>query len=332
MKKFIIKILILIAPIIFIIMAVVYVDFFKIFGIQDYGSNQKIELNREMITTKTFNDLRKVEKYNSFIFGSSRSQAYKCENWETYLNDQAKPFHFDASGEGIWGVSKKVEYIDELNDTIKNALIIVDRHLLSRTYLKEGHMYIPMPCVSKLSIIKYYGTFLKASLHPKFLIANLDFSIFKTHREYMGHLIHDSKYYDSLNNRNCDVWYGYDKEIKYDSLKYYTEKNKKGVFFQRSNQEVSPCLVTPEETERLLSIKNIFTKHKTDYKIVISPMYDQIPMEVEQIQLLEDVFGKQNIYNFSGKNNFTNPIHNFYETSHYRPHVANEIMKIIYDK
>ena len=75
----------------------------------------------------------------------------------------------------------------------------------------------------------------------------------------------------------------------------------------------------------------IFNKHNTKYKIVISPVYDQVPMEEEQLEVLEQIFGKQNIYNFSGKNKFTDSIHNFYETSHYKPNVANEIMNILYE-
>jgi len=184
MKKFITKILIFSFPALLLIASVIYIDFFRIFGFQDYYSDQKISLNREMITTSTFNHFREKEKFNSFIFGSSRSQAFKCKNWMKYLDKHAKPFHFDASGEGILGISKKIEYIDEIGDTIKNALIVVDRTILRNINAKDGHLYIPMPCVSKSSKSNYYFAFLKASLNPKFLIANLDYSLFKTYRGY----------------------------------------------------------------------------------------------------------------------------------------------------
>lgn len=332
MKKFIIKILIFILPAIFLILSVIYIDFFKILGFQDYYSVQKVGLNREMITTSTFNHYREKEKFNSFIFGSSRSQAYKCANWISYLDKNAKPFHFDASGEGICGIAKKVEYIDEIGDTIKNALIVIDRDVLKTTYLKNGHLFIPMPCVSKQSEYDYYVTFLKASLNPKFLIAYLDYSIFKNHRGYMGYLIIRSKYNHIVNKKNCDIWYGWDREIESDSLKYYNRLIEKGIFYKRPKIDLSECIVTTEEKKQLLIIKNIFEKHKTKFKIIISPIYDQVSMEKAQIELLEQMFGNKNIYNFSGKNQFTEPIHNFYETSHYRTHVANDIMKLIYGK
>ena len=40
--------------------------------------------------------------------------------------------------------------------------------------------------------------------------------------------------------------------------------------------------------------------------------------------------GKQNVFDFSGINFITNDYHNYYENSHYRPHVADYIMKEIY--
>jgi len=53
-------------------------------------------------------------------------------------------------------------------------------------------------------------------------------------------------------------------------------------------------------------------------------------MEKEQLQLLYSVFGEETVFNFSGKNNLTNPIHNYFETSHYKPYVANAILDSIY--
>lgn len=332
MKKFIVRLLVFSLPVIFLITLVITIDFFKIFKFQDYYSIQKVCLNREMVTTSTFNHYRETEEFDSFIFGSSRSQAFKCERWVSYLDRDAKPFHFDASGDGIWGISKKVEYIDELGDTIKNALIVVDRTSLRVTSPRDGHLFIAMPCVSKLSKIEYYNTFIKASLNPKFLMANLDYSVFKTYRGYMRYFISNSKYKYIVNSKNCDQWYGLDKEIKLDSLGYYNTLAEQGVFYRRPRVKLSECLVTTAEREQLLTLKKIFNKHNTQYKFIISPLYDQIPMEKEQIELLEHMFGKENICDFSGQNQLTEPIDNYYETSHYRPQVANQIMEIVYKR
>ncbi|WP_282038822.1 hypothetical protein [Saccharicrinis aurantiacus] len=331
MKRYITKLVLFLFPLTCVLPVVFVIDFFKINGFQDYYSTQKVGLNREMITTKTFNFYREKEKYDSFIFGSSRSNAFKIKEWKPHLNLNSRGFHFDASGEGIWGISKKVQYIFEAGDTIRNALIIIDRELLAQTEINKGHLFIPMPCVSKSSNVEYYYSFFRASLSPKFLIAYCDYYLFGKYRDYMGFLIRNNHYPKSkANSINCDVWYGEDVAIKNDSAGYYQELIEKGIFVEPSLIEPIKCNVTDKEVELLTNIKEVFNKHKTNYKIVISPIYDQIPLEKEQLELLYKIFGERNIYNFSGKNKYTQTIHNYYETSHYRPHVASEIMDIIY--
>jgi hypothetical protein len=47
------------------------------------------------------------------------------------------------------------------------------------------------------------------------------------------------------------------------------------------------------------------------------------------MQILKGLFG-ENLYDFSGKNAFTEDKYNFYESSHYRKKVGDGIMAIIY--
>lgn len=331
MRQFIKNIGLFITPFMLIVLLVFGVDIFKICGYQDYYTDQKVVLNREMICTKTFNRYNSSVKFNSFIFGNSRSQAYKCKTWSKYLSPKDIPFHFDASAENIWGILKKIEYLDQNDSDIDNALIVLDRKTLSTTSSRDGHLFIAMPSVSKLSKMKYYFTYLEASLNIKFLLAYTDFTIFKTHRAYMGHLINGNKYDDKVNEVNCDIWYGYDEHIKNDSLGYYNEIIKKGAFHERLPNKEIICNTTPEEVMLLKKIKEIFTKHNTNYRIVVSPIYTQIPLEQQQLNLLYDIFEEKYVSNFSGENKFTETTSNYYEESHYKPYVANEIMEIIYN-
>jgi hypothetical protein len=59
-------------------------------------------------------------------------------------------------------------------------------------------------------------------------------------------------------------------------------------------------------------------------------MYDQLRIDKTDLNYLEQLFGKSNVFDFSGKNIFTENIGNYYEDSHYRPHVAQKIMEYIY--
>ena len=69
--------------------------------------------------------------------------------------------------------------------------------------------------------------------------------------------------------------------IKYDSLHYYLEK-KETVFYKRMPNEIE-VLVDEEAIELLSQIKEVLNKHKTDYKVVITPNYDKIPSSKKDI-------------------------------------------------
>lgn len=333
MKKFILQLLIFSSPFMILVLLAIYVDIFGVLGeYKPYKNDKFLASNREWICTRMYDKYRKSHKFNSFIFGSSRSQAYKCDEWGKYLDNQAHVFHYDAAGEGIYGFSNKVKYIDTQGDTIKNALIIMDRDFLTRTVNREGHLFVSPPCLSKESELAFYGAFLKASINPYFLFVYCDYHIFYTYRDYMEGVIINSKYPYQEDTINGNSYYGADREIKEDSMAYYQGLIQKGVFYERPPKEIAPCEISALEIQQLKEAKAIFNRHHTQYKIVISPIYDQVPLEDAQVQLLNQIFGKENIFNFSGKNRFTDNISNYYETSHYRPHVANEILGLIYNR
>ncbi len=82
----------------------------------------------------------------------------------------------------------------------------------------------------------------------------------------------------------------------------------------------------------LNEIIDVFRKQKTEYKIIISPAYDQLKLAPQDKIQLENIFGKENVYDFAGINPITNNYRNYYEHSHYRPHVTKHILSEIYKK
>jgi hypothetical protein len=80
----------------------------------------------------------------------------------------------------------------------------------------------------------------------------------------------------------------------------------------------------------LNEISHVVNENNINLKIVISPLYNQISFNDIDKQVLITLFGNKSIYDFSGKNNFTENILNYYENSHYKPYVANKIMDLIY--
>ena len=124
-------------------------------------------------------------------------------------------------------------------------------------------------------------------------------------------------------------YYVYDEELKNDPDSYYAGKLK--LFYKRDSiQKISEPSLHTEQKALLKSILSILTLHKTNYKIIISPLYDQIKMNQADLDYLKMLFGAENVFDFSGINPITSDYHNYYETSHYRPFICDSILGIIY--
>ncbi len=88
---------------------------------------------------------RNLKKIDSYILGNSRSLAFRVNTWKKYLNNNSCCFHFDASGESLYGILRKLEFLSNNNADLKNVLIILDHNILSKTNSQKGHLYSISP-------------------------------------------------------------------------------------------------------------------------------------------------------------------------------------------
>lgn len=103
------------------------------------------------------------------------------------------------------------------------------------------------------------------------------------------------------------------------------------VFEDKSFPDSVSCpVIVIKQRKMLEEMMQTFKKHHTDYKIVINPLFDQIKLNPRDLDILREIFGKENVFDFSGTNEITVDCYNYYEDSHYRPHIARNILKRIY--
>lgn len=330
MKKFLRKIAIFSIPLLFLVITYVITDVFKVIYHYDpyYTDTYYIGVNRAYGSTMTYINQNPKYNYDSFIFGNSRSLFYEIDTWKKYLPTGSRCMHFDESGGSISGVHNKIAYIDRTGGELKNALLVIDHELLSRNEQKEGYLFISPPILKGNSnFINFHVQHFCAFLNLKFLTALADYNIFGKFRPYMRNLISDghSIYIPEYNEFQKTLT---EKEINegtyYDAshLKVFEDVQEPGTF--------SKEMIDKDGEEMLKNIKHIFDKHHTSYKIVISPLYDQIKLNRNTLNLLCQIFGENNVYDFSGVNKWNTDYHNYYEQSHYRPIVSSEIMDKIY--
>jgi hypothetical protein len=164
-------------------------------------------------------------------------------------------------------------------------------------------------------------------LSPDFLFRFLAYQIIGEYRPFMAGCIEHRKIScDTITNETHII--DQENELAQNSTEYYLKyKNK---FYERKGEKVDSIQrINDIQLFMLKEVKRILVKNETNYKIILSPLYEQIRFSNYDINILKTLFG-DNIYDFTGENEFTKSITNFYEPSHYRPSVGDSIFKFIY--
>jgi hypothetical protein len=326
-KQFIIRLLIFGSPIWFLIISYIVFDpFHVIYSYDAYGSNYLKTYNRNKISTETF--LKNNQKYNfsSFIFGSSRSSAFLTQDWSSFINDP-KPYHFDAFNDNISGIAGKVKYIEKQGNKISNAILVVDNDTFNESFEKsESIVHLKdYRWEDSSNVFQYHLIFFKAFFKKQYFVSFFDLKIFKTFRPYMDEFFKFKYFYTTPNN---DFLFPENIELlKKDSLSYY-----KNDWFPHKpeNPKMYEKSIKEHHLKDLELVADAFKRNKTNYKVIIAPLYDQRAYNLKDKALLEKYFGKNNVYDYSGKNELTNYLGNYYEGSHFKPVVGKKIMQEIY--
>lgn len=329
MKQIIIKGLIFILPFIVITSIYFICDPFKViyqyYSYYDYGKPPLIALNRDYVSTETLIRNYKKENYDSFIFGNSRSVCYEVSTWQKYIR-ASNYYHFDASQESLYGIYLKIKLLNKLKVKINNALLVLDYETLDQVEDSKGHLIIKDPKLTSNSTLKFQMEMFKCFFHYSFLKSFFLLKLFHDEnsdlldlRPVFYNLEHNEIKFSSLEN-----------QISRDSQNYYNPQ-RVSLFCNRNKvQEYYPRVIKETQKNMLQEIRKIFASNKTNFRLVISPLYNQIKINPGDLDSLKKIFGPENIFDFSGKNSLTENYRNYYEPSHYRPVVAEKIMAQIY--
>jgi len=331
MHKIYIKLFFILLPILLLTAIYFINDPFKVlYHYRHYyavDGKQYVTLNDDYVATETFLSNYPSHPYDSYIFGSSRGLLFHIPSWQKHVDSGSHCFQFAVSNESLYGMERKFHLIDSMGGQLKNALIVFDKPLLSVT--AENEKFPKDPVLSGKSKIGFEINSFKGFFEADFLTSYI--SLLITHKAktgiWHGALNNSVRHYDTVTN---DVSYpGLDASIDADTAAFYNAR--KQVFFERSKTQVyNTPMVKPEQIVLLKRIKNVLDKHHTSYKIVMSPLYDQLRTDTTDMRILSSIFGAEHIYDYSGINDITASKYNYYESSHFRPFIADRIMDSIY--
>ena len=118
-------------------------------------------------------------------------------------------------------------------------------------------------------------------------------------------------------------------EIKMDSLTYY---KKHAGEFKNILAIDDDIAIGVKQLEMIKEIKLYIDKTGAAFKIIINPSYQQYKMPLKDLHIIESVFGKTNVFDYSGTQSFSNNKGFFYESAHYRPALGKFILNDIYNQ
>lgn len=332
MKNFLLYVLLFILPFVILFLPYVVTDPFKVlYSYEDYytdnGKGYYINTNRSFVSTQMYIQNKEKFKYDSFIFGSSRSGYYLVEDWKKYLPDTASCFHFDGYGESLYNTHKKLKYIDG-QSSISNAMFCVDREFFSQDTQNYGHLWVLPSCLVANNLPKFHMAFIRAYLNPKFLRAYLDCLITGKLKPYMfeDDIFEKPHTGYKLQSNERD---GANRMIQKFSDEFYRDKI---VIFpqQPDTLTYAPPVIKEAQKRMLYEIHDILVHNSTQYKIILNPIYDQLMFAPEDKEFLLQLFG-DHVIDFSGKNRITDDYHYYSDPSHFNEYVASEIMRITYE-
>ena len=276
---------------------------------------------RDYINVNLFLQTAKEKKYNSFTLGNSRIKGFK-NNYPEYLEGDVRYFDFHCPGESIYNMRRKLELADAEGLEIKNVLLALDDGIITNENNTEvsGPEYLHHPLVSKYNPAMFHYRAFRFFITDWYFVKYIDYKLFGVYRGYMK---------SAFNDPGKKKLTG-DPDPK-PGLKNPAET--KNLFTPRAPHiPPSSKRITPGEFHDLEIIMAIFKKHRTRYKIVINPMYNQVPFNPRNVRELQVIFGAGNVYNFSGKNKYTESKENWFEPSHFRPSAGNEMLKEMFAK
>lgn len=314
----------------FIVITFIYIatdPFMIIYDYENFNKNYYIHKNRDYVSTEMFLKNRGKYKYDSFIFGSSTSLFTPPSIWEDYINNSGLIYSFDASGENIVGIWSKIKYLSDHNHNIRNALIVIDRSMFSQ-FINDNPIFMKHYEVYPSSRIYFQYKYFLNFWDIKFMIALTHHKLSGKFYPYMRHVFElEPYYYNEITNEYYNV--GILNELKTDSLKYYETRLDK--FPSRTgNYLESDPLVSHEQIEMIQNIKDIFSKKETDYRLIICPSYDQIAFNRDDLKVLQNIFGKDYVFDFSGINEISEQKSNFFDGLHFKKYVAKELFDVAY--
>lgn len=285
-----------------------------------------VTLNEHHVGWSIYCNRRDSLPFNSFILGNSCTMAFPCDEWEKYLERDARAVRLFGNGEGLNAILLKLQALERDKAEIRNVLMILDHTSLAKTRQSSGSGHILPAEISGCSSVGVQLEFLQAFVMPDFLFPYLRYKVTGTILPSIKHL---NPYGRVRNSANNDAINPRERMIEREGEGYWT--NRQQEFPVRDgNAVVSDRAVFQSQFALLHDMADILNRNHSRVRILISPDYNQKVLHPKDKEILCKLFGEENVFDFTGINEYTSDYHYYYEQGHYRPLLGKKLMERIY--
>ena len=263
-------------------------------------------------------------KPNAFILGSSVSHAFQCSDWEVFLPDSARAFHFPGLGESLFAIKEKAIFLNEHYD-IAHLLLVLDSDILLTTTNRNTPFQILPPPLGQASVFQFWTEIIGYSLDGMFIAAYVDYTLNGVFRPYMKNRLMNWGDEPSLVDCETNDEWSPELKLKSDSVGFFSQKIQSGAIPEVYTADVLNKLPI-KSIGQLCYIDSILPPDCT-LDIIIPPSLGRLQLSRTCINQIKDCIPRAEISNYS----FLGPERGyFYDAVHFRPLLARELLATHY--
>ena len=319
MKRFVLLSLLALLPALLVVALYLVKDPFHVVRpykgqVYNPGDTITLTINWGYVTVESYKYFDPQEHFDSFIFGSSLSGYYFIKDWERHLPEDARPFHFNASRETLFGMFNKLLYLWHRGANVKHALLIIEDEMLMRRPMDEDVLFVQHPETAReVSWWKFHQLYFNAYRHPEVVAYLLCPGPMTQKVLEKGYATTD------LSNRDESInesYYGWaDSVINVNPEAFYTPEHI--TQFKLPMKEL-PCKskITPQIESKLHDIAGLLEKMGTDYQVIIPPHYGYEAISSSDLYAMELIFGPERVHDYSHDPELGNDLHYYYDDGH----------------
>ena len=333
MKRFVLLSLLALLPVLLLVALYVVKDPFHVVKpykgrVYNPGDTIALTINWGHVSIESYKYFDPEGHFDSFIFGSSLSGYYRIADWQRNLPDDARPFHFNASRETLYGILNKLKFLRSRGVVIKNALLVIEDEMLMRRPLDGDVLFVQHPQTApEVSWWNFHQLYFNAFRQPD-IVAYLLCPGPMTDR-----VLEEGYATTDITDRIEPINEGYyglaDSLIAVNPDAFFTPSHI--AQYSRPLKEL-PCedKITGPVEALLNAISTILRKQGADYQVIIPPHYGYEAIASSDLYKMELIFGQDRVHDFSHDPDLGTNLRYYYDEGHLIAHECGRLIDSAY--